>query len=107
MPALESLYPGDPFVAWLILVTSAITLVSAIAVLASRCLRRRAALRHSVLFAALLCTLATPVLAAALMHSQFSLIGLPLLSTPKPEMPATKAPQANSRIAAALPAPAD
>jgi beta-lactamase regulating signal transducer with metallopeptidase domain len=107
MPALESLYPGDPFVAWLILVTSAITLVSAIAVLASRCLRRRAALRHSVLFAALLCTLATPVLAAALMHSQFSLIGLPLLSTLKPEMPATKAPQANSRIAAALPAPAD
>ncbi len=107
MPALESLYPGDTFTAWLILFTSAITVVSAIAVSASWCLRRRAALRHSLLFAALLCTLATPILAAALMHSQFSLIGLPLFSAPKPEMPATKAPQPNSRIAAALPAPAD
>jgi beta-lactamase regulating signal transducer with metallopeptidase domain/uncharacterized GH25 family protein len=107
MPALESLYPGDPFTAWLILVTSAITIVSAIAVLASRCLRRRAALRHSVLLAALLCTLATPVLAAALIHSQFSLIGLPLFSTPKAETLAAKTPQANSRITAALPAPAD
>lgn len=107
MPALESLYPGDPFTAWLILVTSAVTVVAAIAVSASWCLRARAALRHAVLFAALLCTLATPILAAALRHSQFSLIGLPLFSTPKPQMPAAKGPQPNSRIAVAQPAPVD
>jgi len=89
--------------AWLILVASAVTIVSAAALLASWRLKPRAALRHAVLFAALLCTLATPGLAAALMGSQITLIALPLFSAKKVDTPGPRVPGRNSEIAAVLP----
>ena len=52
---VQSWYPGDRSVAWLVLVASAVAVVSAAALVAARWLSRQAALRHSVLFAALCC----------------------------------------------------
>ena len=81
MTALERWYPGDQIVAGLILVAAAVAVIATAALLAAWRLKAKPALRHAVLFSALLCALATPGLAAALVQFDVVLLSLPLLST--------------------------
>jgi beta-lactamase regulating signal transducer with metallopeptidase domain len=65
MSTLESWYPGDRIVACLLVMAAAVTVVSTISLMLSRGLKSHSALRHLVLFSALICNLATPLIAAA------------------------------------------
>ncbi|HEX4070018.1 MAG TPA: M56 family metallopeptidase [Planctomycetaceae bacterium] len=103
---VQSWYPGDRSVAWLVLVATAVTVVSAAALVAARWLRQQAALRHSVLFAALICTLATPGLAAVLAKSHVTLLAVPLLSARTVGTPVATLPARRS-VVAILPSAGD
>jgi beta-lactamase regulating signal transducer with metallopeptidase domain len=81
MAILEHFYPGDSVVAGFLVVAVAVATVSAVALLVSYGFKSRAAMRHSVLFCALICILATPALAAALSASGLTSFGWPLYST--------------------------
>src|SRR5271169_24415 len=80
MSTLESWYPGDATLAWLIVVAAAVTIVSTVAILAALTLKSRPALRHSLLLSALICCLLSPFFAVAVVRYRLVLFHLPLIS---------------------------
>ena len=63
MSAVLHFYPGDQAIAGAALAVLAISIVAAAALVAAKLLERRPPLRYSVLAAAVLCILATPLIA--------------------------------------------
>ncbi len=85
MSSLERLYPGDQILACMLVVVLAVTLLSTVALVLSRGLKSRAALRHCVLLSALIGDLATPMLAALWFAAGFSMVSLGWLPSPRTE----------------------
>jgi len=63
MSTVSDLYPNDGFLAGVAVVVLAICVTSAVALLISRLFVHRPAVQHTVLASALICTLATPLIA--------------------------------------------
>jgi sn-glycerol 3-phosphate transport system substrate-binding protein len=63
MSTVSDLYPNDGFLAGVALVVLAICVTSAVALLIARLFEHRPAVQHTVLASALICTLATPLIA--------------------------------------------
>jgi beta-lactamase regulating signal transducer with metallopeptidase domain len=72
-------YPGDPTLAFLLVVTLGVALASGAAWLISRRLAGQAALRHLVLFSALIGCLASPAVAWLCARAGLTLVSLPIL----------------------------
>lgn len=83
MSALSNWYPIDPIAQWLVLVTIIVATVAFVALLMSLCFRLRPAVRHWILFSALLIALASPLLVAGFSAAGISFIKLSLYSSEK------------------------
>ena len=80
MAALANLAPGPRGIEWIVVVIVAVTFVAAAAIAVSWSLKRRAAVRHSLLLSALMCILSSPVLAALFMRFGVSILSLHLFA---------------------------
>jgi beta-lactamase regulating signal transducer with metallopeptidase domain len=80
MSAFAAGYPSNRVVEFFVIVTLAVTTVSATACVVSLFLRRQPALRHCLLFSALLGALASPVAFSVFVSLGMSLVSIPLLS---------------------------
>src|SRR5688572_30797748 len=80
MVALNFLYPTDLMIGLFSVIVGAAAALSAAAFTVTLCLRRRPALRHSVLLSGLVACLATPLLVGVYVASRASWIRVPLIS---------------------------
>ena len=81
MTLLMRYYPGDRALEGLLVVALGAALASSVACLISRRLAGRAAQRHLVLLAGLICCLATPALAWLFAAAHVKLVSIPLLGS--------------------------
>lgn len=79
MSSLIRCYPGDRGLDFLLVVTLGVALASSAAWLISRRLAGKAALRHLVLFSALICCLASPAVAWFCAAAGLTLVSIPIL----------------------------
>jgi beta-lactamase regulating signal transducer with metallopeptidase domain len=85
MPANSFWHPGDEIVIWGVNVLLQITIVTALALVIGRCVRRNAAARYCVLFSALSLVLVSPLTAVILQETGWNALSVVLLdhqSTP-------------------------
>jgi beta-lactamase regulating signal transducer with metallopeptidase domain len=101
MSTLETWYPGDSIMACLIVVGAAVTVVSTVSLLLSRGLKSRSALRHLVLFSALICNLGSPLIAAAWIASGIAPFSLRLFSAGQSNASTEPLPAADLDLASA------
>jgi beta-lactamase regulating signal transducer with metallopeptidase domain len=92
MATLNQYYPGDQVLNVVLAATLAVVLVSSTAWLLSRRLSGKAALRHLVLFSALICCLAAPVLAWFCAAAGVTLVSISIPDTQQAGMTATVNP---------------
>src|SRR5262245_25370586 len=81
MSSLIRFYPGDGSVDLMLVVAVVVAVVSSVAWLISRRLAGNAALRHLVLFSALICCLASPALVWFCSTTGLTLVSIPILGT--------------------------
>jgi beta-lactamase regulating signal transducer with metallopeptidase domain len=118
MSTVMRCYPGDRGIDFLLVVTLAVALASSAAWLISRRLAGKGALRHLVLFSALICCLASPAAASFCAATGLTLFSIPILRGDRSGMasgvtqietdPAWLPPRESSNpppVAAALPLP--
>jgi beta-lactamase regulating signal transducer with metallopeptidase domain/thiol-disulfide isomerase/thioredoxin/protocatechuate 3,4-dioxygenase beta subunit len=94
MAILQDWYPGDPALEFLAVIALGVTAFSGIAWVVSRGLARRPAVRHLVLFWAILGSLGMPGLAALFHASELRFVSIPILkerlATSRPEQTAVQ-----------------
>ena len=88
MSTLIRCYPGDRGLDFLLVVTLGVALASSAAWLISRRLAGKAALRHLVLFTALICCLASPAVAWFCAAAGLTLVSIPILGEEQRSMSA-------------------
>src|SRR5262245_32223293 len=81
MSGLIHFYPGDRSVDLMLVVAVVVTVASSVAWLLSRRLTGNAALRHLVLFSALICCLASPAVVWFCAAAGLTLVSIPILGT--------------------------
>ncbi len=79
MSMVLNIYPGDRFIAGAAIVVVAISITTALSLLIAKLLERRPTARHTVLASALICSLATPVIALLIRTSGTSTFAWNLL----------------------------
>ncbi len=101
MKAWLALYPGDSWALWTLALVGQVTVLLLAALVASRTLRRRPAVRHALWLSALLGVIAAPLLAVVVRRASFELARVempaPAAVTPAIEpVPRTTAPMSRT-----------